>query len=129
VTAGVAQTLMEDANHFVQFGLLRDAVEFEDSPVMFIDDVVVGETVEDVRPFDFPLPPEGGSTGLEGDVSSSGAEDATTGDEVAETQPAAEEPDGGGCSCSSSPSSKALPWVWLTGLLAVRRRRFSPTLA
>src|SRR5690606_9471385 len=83
VTAGVAQTLMEDANHFVQFGLLRDAVEFEDSPVMFIDDVVVGETVEDVRPFDFPLPPEGGSTGLEGDVSSSGAEDATTGDEVA----------------------------------------------
>lgn len=80
VDQGVARTLNDDNPHFTQVGLLRGAIEFEDVPVIIIDDAVEGDSVEDVRPDD--LPSEGGDTGTgEGgsDSGTSGAGDASSG--------------------------------------------------
>ncbi len=58
VDQGPARTLADNNPHFVQVGLLRGQIEFEDVPVIIIDDAVEGDTLEDVRPDD--LPTEGG---------------------------------------------------------------------
>ena len=44
-----AQTLNDDNAHFVQIGLLRDEVEFDDVPVIYLDDAVEGKDLADVR--------------------------------------------------------------------------------
>ncbi|NUP11433.1 MAG: concanavalin A-like lectin/glucanase-domain-containing protein [Polyangiaceae bacterium] len=56
------QTLADDNDHFTQVGLLRGAVEFGDSPIIFIDDAVEGDTLEDVHP-DLPGGEGGGGGG------------------------------------------------------------------
>ncbi|NUO49557.1 MAG: concanavalin A-like lectin/glucanase-domain-containing protein, partial [Polyangiaceae bacterium] len=50
VTGAGAKTLADDNAHFTQVGLLRGAFEFNDSPVIVIDDAAEGDTLEDVRP-------------------------------------------------------------------------------
>lgn len=75
VTQGAAQTLADDNDHFTQIGLLRDQVEFQDTPILILDDAVEGDTLADVRP---ALPDEGhGGAGGESGV---GGADGTGGD-------------------------------------------------
>jgi len=50
VTQGGAQTLADDNPHFTQVGLLRGAIEFQDAPIIFIDDALEGDTLADVHP-------------------------------------------------------------------------------
>lgn len=84
VTNAAAQTLADDNPHFTQMGLLRGKVEFEDVPVIVIDDAVEGDSVEDVHPELEPPPAESTSDGGEssgGDTSSSsGGGEVTTDD-------------------------------------------------
>ncbi len=61
-----AQTLADSNPHFVQFGLLRGAVEFADVPTIYIDDAVEGDTLDDVRPDDLPGGGGESSSGSEG---------------------------------------------------------------
>jgi MYXO-CTERM domain-containing protein len=56
VDGAVAQTLSDGNPHFTQIGLLRDAIEFDDVPVIVLDDAVEGDSLEDVRPADLPVP-------------------------------------------------------------------------
>lgn len=78
VDGASAQTLADDNPHFVQVGLLRGAITFEDVPVIIIDDAAEGDTLDDVRPDD--LPGQGGETGSsDGGMSSTGPGDDTTG--------------------------------------------------
>lgn len=73
VEQAVAQTLADNNGHFVQVGLLRDAIEFADVPVIILDDAVEGDSLEDVRPND--LPGQGG----EDSGSSDGGGEGTAG--------------------------------------------------
>lgn len=84
VANAAAQTLADDNPHFTQVGLLRGKVEFQDVPVIVIDDAVEGDNLDDVHP---DLEPAGGSStsdtgggssGGSGEESSSGG-DVTTG--------------------------------------------------
>jgi len=50
VDEATAQTLADENGCFVQIGLLRDAIEFDDMPVIVLDDAVEGDSIEDVRP-------------------------------------------------------------------------------
>ena len=63
VTQGAAQTLADDNAHFTQVGLLRGPADFQDAPVIFIDDAVEGDSVDDVHP---ALTSEGGGGGAGG---------------------------------------------------------------
>lgn len=81
VTAASAQTLADGNPTFVQVGLLRGAIEFDDVPTIFIDHAIEGDSLEDVE-FD-ALPGEGGTgsssgTGGPGDESSGGAMTSTS---------------------------------------------------
>ena len=60
VTNLAVQTLADDNPHFTQVGLLRGNVDFDDEPVIMIDDAVEGDTLADVHP---ELTAEGGSGG------------------------------------------------------------------
>lgn len=61
VVAGVnVQTLADDNDHFTQVGLLRGNQDFDDVPVIYIDDAVEGDSIEDVHP---ELEPSGTDTG------------------------------------------------------------------
>lgn len=64
VTSAGAQTLNDDNPHFTQIGLLRGAIEFQDSPIILLDDAVEGDTLEDVRPDAITM--EGGTGGAGG---------------------------------------------------------------
>lgn len=77
VTAAAAQTLADDNAHFTQVGLLRGVVEFEDVPVIYIDDAVEGDNYEDVQPE--PMPPDETTGGGETGVGSSGGEASSGG--------------------------------------------------
>lgn len=79
VTAAAAQTLADDNPHFTQVGLLRGQIEFEDVPVIFIDDAVEGDSYEDVHP---ELDPSGGTS--TGGADETGP-DTDGGDDVGET--------------------------------------------
>jgi hypothetical protein len=45
-----AKTLNDDNAHFTQIGLLRGDADFTDVPVIYIDDAVEGDSLDDVRP-------------------------------------------------------------------------------
>lgn len=82
VTDAKAKTLNDDNAHFTQLGLLRGQVEFADVPVIYIDDAVEGDNLEDVRP-DLPVPDPGTTTGDETTTTpdaTTTAPDATTGE-------------------------------------------------
>ncbi|MGH1344801.1 MAG: heparin lyase I family protein [Nannocystales bacterium] len=84
-----AQTLADNNPHFVQVGLLRGAIEFEDVPTIILDHALEGDSLEDVE-FD-TLPDASGestgggssgggwTTGETSDASDSGDSDSTTG--------------------------------------------------
>jgi hypothetical protein len=50
VTGAHAATLVDANSVFTQLGLLRGAVEFTDAPVIVLDDLVEGDSLESVRP-------------------------------------------------------------------------------
>ncbi|HWB74864.1 MAG TPA: polysaccharide lyase [Nannocystaceae bacterium] len=79
VVAGVnAQTLNDENSTFTQLGLLRGQVEFDDVPVIYLDDAVEGDSIEDVHP---DLEPMGGTdsgSSSGGPSDSSGGADETT---------------------------------------------------
>jgi len=78
VDQGPARTLADDNPHFVQLGLLRGQIEFEDVPVIIVDDAVEGDSLEDVRADD--LPGQGGEDSSGGGMDTSGGpSDDTTG--------------------------------------------------
>jgi hypothetical protein len=79
VTNAPAQTLADDNPHFTQMGLLRGKVEFEDVPVIIIDDAVEGDSVEDVHP---DLEPPGDSTSDGGESSGGGTSGSGSSGEV-----------------------------------------------
>ncbi|MCR9161068.1 MAG: polysaccharide lyase [Nannocystaceae bacterium] len=112
VTDGVAQTLADGNPHFVQIGLLRGQIEFDDVPVILLDHALEGDSLEDVE-YDALPGGEGGSTG--GD--STGGE-PTTGDEPGPTTGDMPDPTGdpsttgttsstGGDAASTNPSGTA----------------------
>ena len=49
VTAAHAATLADTNPAFVQFGLLRDRIEFTDVPVIYLDDAIEGHSLTDVH--------------------------------------------------------------------------------
>lgn len=63
VTAAAAQTLVDGNSVFTQFGLLRGDMDFADVPVIWIDDAVEGDSLEDVH-YD-ALPGAGDTGGLD----------------------------------------------------------------
>lgn len=138
VTGAGAKTLADDNPHFAQIGLLRANVDIGSVPVVYIDDVVEGDAIEDVDP---PEPPGGDSSGGEGSTggpggvdtgdsegggsASTGASDtrgaasegtaAATGDgSEASTGTAAADGDGGdgsGCGCRTRPAGPSAWWL------------------
>ena len=151
VDQGPAQTLADDNPHFVQLGLLRGAIEFQDLPIIIVDDAVEGDSLQDVRPDD--LPSEGDDSSSSGggvDTSGGMSDDTTTGGGIGSTgdlvttgspatgggpggngsggtagtggtDPAADD-DAEGCGCRSQPAPGS---AWALGLLALlgwRRR-------
>lgn len=112
VTGAAAKTLFDANSTFVQIGLLRGAVEFADAPVIFVDDAVEGDSLEDVRAMP-PAPDAGAPPGVDAGVVEPPA--------PAPSGPAAQVP-------SSSPSSASDGGchvggsgglTWLAGALAV----------
>jgi MYXO-CTERM domain-containing protein len=85
VDGAVAQTLADGNPCFVQLGLLRDAFEFADVPVIVLDDAVEGDALDDVRPSDVPGVggDDGGSSdgGGEGTAGPGGGGEGTNGGE------------------------------------------------
>ena len=79
VVAAAAQTLADDNPHFTHVGLLRGQVEFDEVVVIFIDDAVEGDNLEDVHP---DLMPPGGTTSGGEDTGATGED---TGTEPGET--------------------------------------------
>ena len=73
VDAAQAATLADGNYAFTQLGLIRDAIEFTDVPVIYIDDAVEGESLDDVHP-----DPKGSGEG--GSSSSSGGGEDTSAD-------------------------------------------------
>jgi MYXO-CTERM domain-containing protein len=141
VTQGSAQTLADDNPHFTQIGLLRGAIEFQDAPIIYIDDAVEGDTLEDVHPA-LPMGEGGGGGGGAGGQAGSGGGGGAGGAQngsgggggaVSTAAGAGAAPPGGeesGGDCHLSPTRSGGPGAALAGLLAAlafvwRRRRSS----
>lgn len=80
VTDGPAQTLADGNPHFVQIGLLRGQIEFDDVPVILLDHALEGDSLEDVE-YDALAGMGGGSTGggsTGGGTTTGDAPDSTT---------------------------------------------------
>ncbi len=76
VTDGAAQTLADSNPHFVQVGLLRGAVEFDDVPTILLDHALEGDSLEDVE---FDVLPGVGGEGTDTDPGSDSSGGETTG--------------------------------------------------
>lgn len=150
VTAAEAKTLADGNPHFAQIGLLRGNIDYDGVPVVLIDDVLEGDTIEDVDPPDVPGGSDTGSDTTDGpgldtgdtgvpDPSTSGA-GPTSGVEDSGGPPttgvgsdtsasgssgpdAADGGDGSGCGCRSRPSSALAWWLLPLGLVVRRGRR------
>lgn len=101
VTDAVAQTLADPNPHFVQIGLLRGVVEFEDVPTIILDHALEGDSLEDVE-FDALPDSSGESTGggSSGGVLSTG--ELTDGPDTGDSDPTT---DGSTTSTSSAGTS------------------------
>jgi MYXO-CTERM domain-containing protein len=150
VTAAAAKTLADSNPHFAQIGLLRGNIDYDGVPVIYIDDVLEGDTIEDVDPPDPPGGSDssggdatGGSGGLDEssgpvDPSTSGA-GSTGGGQVGSesgTSPTTADPsegssgsaasDGGegeGCGCRTRSGPGSAWWMLALGLVVRRRTR------
>jgi MYXO-CTERM domain-containing protein len=150
VTAAAAKTLADDNPHFTQIGLLRSDVDYDGVPVIYIDDVLEGDAIEDVDP---PEPP-GGSDSSGGDVTGSadetangdlGGGDTFTSDGITSDTPMGSESgtapgtttdagsgssgpagsdggEGSGCSCRTHSGPASAWWMLALGLLLRRAR-------
>lgn len=135
LTGGTAATLADTNSAFTQVGLLRGAIEFQDSPIIVLDDAVEGDSLADVHP-DLPTQGSGGagSTG----ASTSAATTASSATGGATTSGAGGSGSGGGggaggggssdggCGCRTAPGGPegGLAFAALAVLgLAARRRR------
>jgi MYXO-CTERM domain-containing protein len=152
VTAAAAKTLADGNPHFAQIGLLRGNVDYDGVPVIYIDDVVEGDAIEDVDPADPPggsessggegTSDEGGldsSDGGPGDLTTggpgstgggpAGSEDdgpspTTTDAGSGSTGPAgADGGEGSGCGCRTRSEPASAWWLLALGLVARRRSR------
>ena len=135
VTGAGAKTLADDNAHFTQVGLLRGAIEFDDSPVIIIDDAAEGDTLEDVRPDALsegtgggggsgpgPATTTGATSGAGPSTSAATGAGATTGSGAAGG--AAEDGDAEDDGCRSSTGGYAGGWALLAlaAALAFERR-------
>lgn len=82
VSGAQVGTLADENSAFTQLGLLRGAFEFEDVPVIYIDDAVEGDSLEDVHP---DLEPAGTDSGSSTDADSSASASASAGSEGADS--------------------------------------------
>ncbi len=134
-----AKTLNDDNAHFTQIGLLRGDADFTDVPVIYLDDAVEGDTLEDVRPsliIDTPVmepePTDMGADATAEDMGTSEDMSATSDDAGGTlsdvgtgadqgTSPNQIEASGdAGCSQTGAPSPFSV-LVLIFGLLFVRR--------
>lgn len=77
VTEAHAATLVDGNSAFVQLGMLRGDADFDDDPVIFLDDAVEGDSLASVRPDALSEAPDAGVT-VDGGVSEdAGAVDAS----------------------------------------------------
>lgn len=140
VTGGSAQTLADGNPHFAQIGLLRPAVSFSDVPVIVIDDVLEGDTLDDVRPGDLPGVgmPDAGVMADAGTSADGGASESDAGagvDAGASGEDAGARADAGhgddeisGSSCAVDPGARrnttfVVTLLSLAALALARRRR------
>ncbi len=136
VTDAAAQTLADDNPHFTQIGLLRGAIEFTDTPVIYLDDAVEGDSLDDVRPDlaglpmmdagvpDGALPDASPVDSATADTSTPPPPDASV-DASADTSTTSPGDDGG-CGCGSTGSARGVPLsvaLVFLALLGTRRRR------
>ncbi len=134
VTGAGAKTLADDNAHFTQVGLLRGAIEFNDNPVIVIDDAVEGDTLEDVRPDALsegtggsggggpgPATTSAATTGAGSGPSAATGAGATTGSGAGGG--AAADGDAEDDGCSSSTGGFAGAWALLALAIAAARRR------
>ncbi|UJR84037.1 Hypothetical protein I5071_61080 [Sandaracinus amylolyticus] len=130
VTDAPARTLNDDNPHFVQIGLLRGAISFSDVPVIVIDDVVEGNSLDDVRPGDLPgeMPDAGvmpSDAGTEVDAGRTDASepDASTSDADAGRMSREDEIVGGSCAVGRNARGDALGLAAVAAWLLMFARR------
>jgi len=156
VTEAEAKTLADGNPHFAQIGLLRGDVDYDGVPVIYIDDVLEGDAIEEVDPPDVPGGSEssggeetGGSDGLDGTGDSGGGDASTTDASPSDSGPMAssesgssptttdmgtgtalpDSSDGGdesGCGCRARGAAPASAWWMLVLAPFVRRARRTP---
>jgi MYXO-CTERM domain-containing protein len=132
VTDAAAQTLADDNPHFTQIGLLRGAIEFTDVPIIYLDDVVEGDSLADVRPD--PVGPSMMDGGVpdgstpDASLADSGGADTGTPPPDASVDASADSSmgveDDGGCGCRSTGDPRGVPvdvGLVLLVLLGARR--------
>ncbi len=107
VDAAAAATLADGNEVFTQIGLLRGAIEFTDVPVIYLDDVVEGDSLADVRPDDLPgVTPDGGvATDDAGSAGGDGGAVADDGGVTVGTDGGGARRDGGGRSSTDGGAS------------------------
>lgn len=134
LSGGGAKTLADDNAHFTQVGLLRGKIEFQDAPVIVIDDAAEGDTLEDVRPDALVMGQGGAGGGGVGGMGSGGSSigsggaggggTAGAGGNASSSGGGDEE---GGCSCGvlapQGEEMKIGALVLLAGLAWGRKRR------
>jgi MYXO-CTERM domain-containing protein len=147
VTAAAAKTLADGNPHFAQIGLLRGNVDYDGVPVIYIDDVLEGDAIEDVDPPDVPggsdssggestgepggfdssdggsgNPATSGADSTGGPVGSEGGSTPTNDGGSGSSGPAGSDGgDGSGCGCRTRPGPASAWWLLALGLV-VRRR-------
>jgi MYXO-CTERM domain-containing protein len=129
VTAGHAATLADANAAFVQFGLLRGAIEFTDVPVIYVDDAIEGRSLADVH--HDTLPGEVPDAGASVDAGGAGTDAAAVIDAAAARDAGVARTDGGtstapaaSCACrAGNAPSTAGHWALVVGVALVFARR------
>lgn len=123
VTAAHAATLVDANSAFTQLGLLRGRIEFTDAPVIYLDDVVEGDSLASVRPTALePAPDAAVSLDAGGPFDAGALVDAGPGFDAGPSRDAGTAPSTGGCSVTHRGSASA--WISLALLGLLIRPRF-----
>jgi MYXO-CTERM domain-containing protein len=130
VTDAAAATLADENPTFVQFGLLRGRIEFEDVPVIYVDHALEGDSLEAVEYDRLPGAMPDGGVDLDAGEPSDGGARADGGprtDGGRRDGGGVTLADGGtttedeGCDCSTAEPTGAVGLVLAIGLVARRR--------
>lgn len=97
VTGAAVATLADGNSAFTQVGLLRGDLDFDDVPVIYIDDAVEGDSLEDVHPDPMPSGGDSSSSGSDTSVDDTGTTTLEGGDTT----------EGGGTTGNVDPSATA----------------------